>query len=400
MTPQDTAIELPAPAPGTPGPPCAYAALRADQPIARVRTPRGDSAWLVTRHEDVRAVLADPRLVRPLMSEWPPGRPAAEHAGLGVRTLLEMTGDQHARVRRIIAPLFSPRRVARYAPRVRALAERLAGGVEAAGPPADLVAGFTEPLPLMVLCDVVGFPYEERDRYLPLTDAVLRATALPLDEVLAALAALQEYVTELIERRRTDPGDDLLGELLAGVGTQTGLTREELVSFAASVLMAGYKTNVQHLGNALLTLLADPGRPRRLREAPELLPSAVEELLRHVPLMNAIVVTVATEDLTLCGRRIRAGEAVLPVIASANRDGAVFPDADRVDLERTPNPHLAFGHGPHYCPGGHLTRLQLRVALATLLHRFPGLELAVPADRLDWDEENPLRAPLALPVRW
>ncbi|MFC7328860.1 cytochrome P450 [Marinactinospora rubrisoli] len=400
MSIQETVIDVPAAEPGTPGPPCAYARLRADRPIARVRMPRGETAWLLTRYEDVRAALADPRLVRPLISDWPPNPHTTRRSDRRVRTLLEMTGERHAHVRRVIAPLFSPRRVAALAPRVRARADRLVDTLTAAGPPGDLVAGFAAPLPLMVLCDVVGFPYEERERYLPLTDAVLRATALPLDDVLAALADLQDYVTELIERRRAEPRDDLISELLTGVGTPGGLTGEELVSFAASMLMAGYKTNIQHFGNALLTLLADPRLPRRLRQAPDALPAAVEELLRHVPLMNAIVVTVATEDLTLCGQRIRAGEAVLPVIASANRDGAVFPDADRFDLARAPNPHLAFGHGAHYCPGGHLTRLQLRVGLETLLRRLPRLELAVPADTLGWDEENPLRAPLTLPARW
>ncbi|ATL67246.1 cytochrome P450 family protein [Nocardia terpenica] len=393
---QRAVIPVPAVEPGTAGPPCAYARLRAEQPVVEARLPNGETAWLLSRYEDARAAFADPRLVRPLLSAWPP-RDGADAPPPCLPTFLEMTGEQHKRVRRAVLPLFGRRRLEFMAPRIRAMAHRLIDAMVAEGNPADLVAHYVDPLPLQVLCETVGIPHEDREIYLPHTLTLLGAAGLSMEEVLTALYALQDYASELVSRREIEGGgDDYLGVLLAD-GT---LTRDDVVSFIVTMLMAGYKTNIQHTGNAMLTLLTHPEQLRRLRDEPEGIDTAVEELLRFVPLMNAINILVAEEDYVLHGRQIRAGDAVVPVPASANRDPAAFADPDLLDLTRKPNAHIAFGHGSHSCIGGHLSRLQLSVAVRVLLERLPDIALAVPADSIPWDESTPLRAPARLPVRW
>ncbi|MGK5639530.1 cytochrome P450 family protein [Streptomyces sp. URMC 126] len=409
-------MDVPAPEPGSAGSPCAYARLRAERPVVKARLPNGETGWLLSRYEDVRAAFADPRLIRPLLSAWPP-REGADAPPPCLPTFLEMTGEHHERVRRAVLPLFGRRRLEFMAPRVRAIAGELLDAMVAGAPDgtADLVPAFVEPLPLRVLCETVGLPYEDRDVYLPHTLALLGASGLTMDEVLAALYALQDYASDLIDRKERDgggheqggeqgkegQGGDYIRLLLAeSRRPDSGLTRDDVVSFVVTMLMAGYKTNIQHTGNALLALLSRPDELRRLRERPALIGTAVEELLRHVPLMNAINILVAREDFTLHGQRIRAGDAVVPVPAAANRDPAAFTDPDRLDLTRSPNAHVAFGHGPHACTGGHLTRLQLATAIEVLLERLPGIALAEPAAGLPWDESTPLRAPARLPVRW
>ncbi|MGW1072123.1 cytochrome P450 family protein [Streptomyces sp. NPDC002537] len=402
MSGTEALVPVPAVEPGTAGPPCAYARLREEQPVVKAQLPNGETGWLISRYEDARAAFADPRLIRPLLSAWPP-REGEDAPPPCLPTFLEMTGAHHERVRRTVLPLFGRRRLEFMEPRIRTMAEELIDEMTASagGGTADLIASYVEPLPLRVLCETVGLPHEDRGTYLPHTLTLLGAAGLSMDEVLAALYALQDYASELIGRKEGEEGDDYIHLLLAEsrrAGSE--LTRDDVVSFVVTMLMAGYKTNMQHTGNALLALLTHPEQLRKLRDDPEGIGTAVEELLRYVPLMNAINILVAKEDFTLHGQRIRAGDAVVPVPASANRDPAAFADPDRLDLTRTPNAHIAFGHGPHACTGGHLTRLQLGTAVQVLLERLPGIELAVPAESIPWDESTPLRAPARLPVRW
>ncbi|MFC4376310.1 cytochrome P450 [Nocardia halotolerans] len=394
-------VEVPAVTPGTAGPPCAYARLRDEKPVLRAQLPNGEMAWLISRYADVRAAFSDPRLERPLLSAWP--RSDGDDAPPPCPpTFLEMTGEHHARVRRTVAPLFGRRRLVFMVPRIRAMAEELIDTMVAgaADGTADLVASYVEPLPLRVLCETTGLPYEDRDTYLPHTLALLGAAGLTKTQVLDALNALQDYASALVAGK-DQAAEDYVGLLLTESRCpESDLTRDDVVSFIVTMLMAGYKTNTQHTGNALLALLTHPDELRRLREKPSEIGPAVEELLRYVPLMNAINILVAKEDFTLHDQHIRAGDAVVPVPASANRDPGAFTEPDRLDLTRSPNAHVAFGHGPHMCIGGHLTRLQLATTIQVLLERLPGIELTVPGDAIVWDESTPLRAPARLPVRW
>ncbi|MEV4741868.1 cytochrome P450 [Streptomyces sp. NPDC049555] len=403
MSRPETLIPVPEPEPGTAGPPCAYARLRTEAPVVKAQLPNGETGWLLSRYEDVRAAFADHRLVRPLMSAWPP-REGDDAPPPALPTFLEMTGEHHERVRRTVLPMFGRKRLEFMAPRIRSMAEELVDDMVAGADDgtADLVASYADPLPLRVLCETVGLPYEDRDVYLPHTLALLGASGLTMDEVLAALNALQDYAGDLISRKEKEgEGEDYIRLLLAESSRPGGeLSRDDVVSFVVTMLMAGYKTNIQHTSNALLVLLTHPEQLRMLREDPRRIPTAVDELLRYVPLMNAINILVATEDFTLHGQRIREGDAVVPVPASANRDPQAFADPDSLDLTRTPNAHVAFGHGPHACTGAHLTRMQLAIAIQVLLERLPGIELAAAADTLPWDESTPLRAPARLPVRW
>ncbi|WP_280465563.1 amino acid adenylation domain-containing protein [Nocardia brasiliensis] len=386
-------ISTPTADPGSTDPPSVYTRLRAEQPVVEAQLPNGETAWLLSRYEDVRAAFADPKLARPLLSAWPPRSGAAAPPPC-LPTFLEMTGEHHRRVRRAVLPLFGRRRLEAVAPRIEAMAHRLIDTMMAEGHSADLIASYTGLLPLKVLCETVGIPYEDRDRYVPHTLTLLGAAALPMERVLEALYALQDYSAQLLSRPRSE--EDVLRILLS----DSKLTRDDVVSFVVTMLMAGYKTNIQHAGHALFALLTHPEKMRRLRDAPEGIEAAVDELLRYVPLMNAINILVAKQDFVLHGTQICAGDAVVPVPASANRDPEAFVDPDRLDLTRTPNAHLAFGHGPHACLGGHLTRLQLGITVKVLLERLPGIELAVPAESIPWDESTPLRAPARLPVRW
>lgn len=398
-TPSGDTPPLPLAEPGTMGPPPAYERLRQHCPVSAVRTPMGARAWFVTRHEDVRALLADPRLIRPTINSWPPPPAGQAPSGPALVTMMEMEGPGHLALRRAVAEAFSASAVREWEPRIRAVADGLLDALEAASRPADLIAGYAEPFPLAVVCDLVGLPYADRGYFLPLADTALGAL-VTLEQGRAATEQLVRYVREVIDNKRRRPGNDVLSELVARQRAGD-LAEPDLVSFGLSMLVAGYRTSTMFIANAVLTFLTQPEARAALAAAGHrLAPAAVAELLRFLPVMNGTVVLVATEELEVRGQRIAAGEAVLPVIASANRDPEVFPEPARLDLTRAPNPHLAFGRGSHNCAGIHLARAELRIALERLFGRFPRLRLAIPAEELPWDDDSPSKSPDLLPVHW
>lgn len=392
-----TPLDHPVPPPGTMGPPVEFTWLREHCPVTRVRTPQGVPAWYVTRYEDVRDLIGDRRLIRPTIEQWP-SRPDGDGAGEpGLTTMMELEGPEHMALRRALSEWFSPRAVRGLLPAMRATADELLEGFAAGGRPGDLVAGFVEPFPLLVMCDLVGIPRQDAGYFLPLADVALGAL-ITLEEGRAASGRLRAYIESVIDAKRRSPADDILSDLVAA-HERGELTEESVRGFGLSMLVAGYRTSTMFLANAVVSLLADPARYARLRDEPGLMPTAVEELLRHTPVQNGVVVLLATEDIRLRGQTIRAGDAVLPVHAAANRDATVFPDADRLDLDRADNPHLTFGRGPHNCIGSHLARAQMTVGLAALLGRFPGLR-AAHGQEPAWDDASPAKSPLTLPVEW
>ncbi|MFH8409064.1 cytochrome P450 [Streptomyces sp. NPDC018019] len=377
------------------GPPPQYALLRRSCPLARVTTPFGAPAWYVTRYDDVRKLLADDRFIRPTINDWPLDADAAAR-GPGLVTMMELDGPRHAALRQALAKPFSIRATRRRRPALRATADRLLAQIAANGPPRDLVSGFFEPFPLLVMCELVGIPYAERATFLAAADTALGAL-VTLEEGRAATRLLRSYTASLLERRRRAPGGDLLSSLVEDC--DRGAVDEESVhAFGLSMLVAGYRTTTMFLANAALALLTEPDRYDRLVGDRALVPTAVEELLRFLPVQNGVIVLQARQDVTVHGRTIRAGEAVLPVVAAANRDERAFPEADRLVLDRQANPHLAFGRGPHNCIGAHLARTQLSVGLEALLDHFPRLRLT--GQPPTWEDHSPVRSPLTLQVTW
>ncbi|MFJ2304684.1 cytochrome P450 [Streptomyces sp. NPDC087787] len=395
--PEADVLDFPLPPPGTMGPPETCARLRESRPVTRVGLLMDATAWYVTRYEDVRALLADPRLIRPTINDWPPRPGPAADDGPGLVTMAELDGPRHLALRRSVAPAFSAGAVRDRLPRIRALADRLLEELAAGGPPGDLVAAFTEPFPLLVLCDLVGIPWQDRDWFLPVLDAALGGM-VTAEEGRRVTDLLRAYVAELIERKRSRPGDDVLTLLVRETGGGT-LTDDEVTAFGLSMLTVGFGISGFFLAGSVHTLLHRPDQWARLRDHRDLMPGAVEELLRYMPVMNGTVLLLATEDVEVGGQTVREGDAVIPVLASANRDESVFADAGRLDLCRADNPHLAFGRGTHNCVGAHLARAELTVGIEALLDRFPGLRPARGQQPL-WDDQSVTKSPLTLPVGW
>jgi len=360
----------------------------------------GDAAWIVTRYDDVRRVFADPRFSRAALN-----RPGAVRsmpvAGAIPELIVTVDPPDHTRLRKLVAPAFASRRIAATRPRIEQVSEELLDTMAAGGPPADLVAEYAIPLPLTIICELLGVPYGDRVRFSQWVGATLSSPDRTADEVRAAAARLMAYLAELIDVKRRKPAEDLLGGLIRARDGGDRLSDDEMVGFAVGLLVAGYETTASELAHGVLLLLRHPGQLAALRDDPARLPVAVEEVLRCVPLSNGLAaIRIATEDVELGGVVVRAGEAVLPLTASANRDRDVFTEPERFDLTRAPNPHLAFGHGVHHCLGAQLARLELTVGIAALLRRFPGLRLAVDDEDLTWKPAMALNVLAALPVAW
>lgn len=377
-----------------------YAELRASEPMTRVRMPYGGVAWLATRYEDIRAINADPCLSRaasrdrddvPRMTRDDNKRPS----------ILNTDPPDHTRLRRLVAKAFTARRMEALRPHLREMVGTALDGMIAQGPPADLVADLALPLPVGVICELLGVPYDDRDRFRAWSDGVLSTTALPPDEIQKCYTDLSAYLAGLVARRREEPTGDLLGTLVVARDEEDRLSEEELVTFGVTLLVAGHETTANQIGNFVYTLLTHPDQLAALYRRPELVPQAVEELLRFIPLgSGGGFPRIATEDIEIGGVTVRKGEAVFVSTPSANRDESVFADPDRLDVTREDNPHMAFGHGVHHCLGAQLARLELCEALSAILDRLPDLRLARPADELPWKIGLRVRGLRALPVTW
>ncbi|MFC3997334.1 cytochrome P450 [Nocardiopsis sediminis] len=376
----------------------AYAEVR-DGPLVRVRLAYGDDAWLVTRYQDVKTVLSDLRFSRAaaVRSDEPRARPLRMRPDV----ILSMDPPDHTRLRRLVAKAFTARRVAALHPRTEGIADRLVGEMLAAGAPADLVERFSVPLVIAVICELLGVPFEDRSRFRVWCEAIVATTAYTPGEVQEHTDALRAYVAELIELRRAEPADDLITGFVEARDDHDRLSEAEMVSLAMTLLITGQGATVSQIPNFVYALLIREGAWARLVADPDLIPAAVEELTRHVPLGEASdMARYALEDVELSGGTVRAGEAVIPFISVANRDPAVFDDPEEVVLDREYNPHLGFSHGVHHCLGAQLARQELRVALRVLTRRCPRLRFAVPEPELPWKTGSLARGLTALPVSW
>ncbi|WP_433733114.1 cytochrome P450 [Nocardia sp. CA-129566] len=377
-----------------------FALLRREEPISRIRLPYGGDGWLVTRYEDVKHVLADPRFSRAAAVDREDIPRATPEPARG-NSLLSMDPPEHTRLRKLVVKAFTGRRVQALRPRAQQIADQRLDEIERSGPPADLVQLLALPLPVTVICEMLGVPAQDQHRFRDFSDTVLSTTAHTREQISAARAGLEAYLTELVAQRREQPTDDLLGALVAARDDEDRLSEAELVNLGIGLLIAGHETTANQIANFTYVLLTEPGHWELLCGRPELVPSAVEDLLRYVPLgSGGSFPRIATQDLELGGVTIRAGESVFVNTQAANRDEAVFDDPEQLDLTRERNPHMAFGHGAHHCLGAQLARVELQVALDSLLRRFPTLRLAVPIEDVPWKSGLLVRGPKALPVSW
>lgn len=375
-----------------------YTYLLEHEPLSRVRLRYGEDAWLVVRHVDVRTVLADPRFSRAASLTRDEPRVSPETPDRGI---MDMDPPEHSRLRRLVAKAFTAHRVEQLRARVQEIADDLLDRMVEAGPPADLVDGFALPLPVTVICELLGVPYGDRAEFQGWSQALMSTTSLTPEQRRADLGKLSGYMAGLVAQRRREPTADLLGALVLARDQQDKLSEAELLFLAMGLLAAGHETTASQIPNFVYVLLNHPEQMGLLQGAPELMPGAVEELMRYVPLTaGPTIPRYATEDVGLSGGTVGAGDPVFVSRSAANRDPRVFADPDRLDLTRAPNPHVGFGHGVHHCLGAHLARLELQVALGSLLHRFPGLRFAVDERELRWKTGMFLRGLQALPVAW
>ncbi len=373
-----------------------YGQLRDTEPLARVKLPHGEEGWLLTRYDDVRLALSDPRfsLAQAAVRDTPRMGPTRIGA-----ILTDLDPPDHTRLRRLLAHAFTVRRVEQLRANAERLAAELLDDMEKAGPPVDLVTAYAVPLPGLMVCDLLGVPYDDRDHFQHLVAAFMSITALTDEEKMSRLGELAGYLAGLAEQRRAHQEDDLISALVVAQEEGDRLTADELVQLTVLLLGAGYDSTAAHIANSVHTLLQFPDQADLLRSRPELMPNAVEELLRWIPAqeISDILPRYALEDVELSGGTVLAGEPVLLAKHAANRDPRQYPDPDRFDVTRNAKGHLTFGYGPHHCIGAQLARMDLQVALTAILERFPGLRLA---GDVRWRTGLAMRGPLALHVSW
>lgn len=381
-----------------------YARLRATAPVYPVTLPDGRTAWLVTRYDDVAAVLKDERFAKDPLNALSPQQHARQpwipaFARPLTRSMLDVDPPDHTRLRGLVHKAFTPRLVERMRPRIQALCDRLLDQARGRAR-LDLIRAYAQPVPTTVIAAMLGVPVADRPRFQRWSQALLLAGASRWGVLRAVphVWLFLRYVRRLIRARRAQPRDDLISALAQAEEAGQRLSEDELVAMIVLLLVAGHETTVNLIGSGTLALLVYPEQLRRLRQNPGLMPSAVEELLRFTSPVETATERYARQEVPIAGVTIPRGGLVLAVIASANRDERQFASPDRLDVTRTPNRHLAFGLGAHFCLGAALARLEGQLALATLLRRAPGLRLAAEPEALRWRPGLVLRGLEGLPV--
>jgi len=360
----------------------------------------GDEVVLLTRYQDVRQVLSDHRFSRQLTAP-DAARVSADEGVTFDETPTPATGPGHLRWRRLVGSTFSARRMAAIRPRIAAMAEQLLDEMLAEGQPADLIRGFGFPLPVWVICDLLGLPTADRDRFAYWSSTMLNVTHHSREEIDTALAEFDDYLLTHIAAKRAAPADDLLSELITVADAEDGrLSEAELISTGQILLAAGHETTANMIGKMIAMLLADRRRWDQLRTDESLIASAVEESLRFDANFGFGIPRYLSEPIEVAGSSLPRGTTVVCNVSAANRDEQTFAGTESMNLSRSPNPHLAFGVGPHSCLGQALARVELQVALEVLLRRVPTLDLAVAVDDLDRREGLIVGGLVELPVRW
>ncbi len=378
------------------------AKLRSGAPVTRIELFFREDAgttWLVTGYEEARQVLGDAAHFLNAPDGGKPEGRSRDDGGPGEAQgfLLGMDPPDHTRVRRMLTGEFTVRQMRRLQPRIDAIVTGLLDDMERAGPPADLMQSFALPIPSLVICELLGVPYADRAGFQRRSELRMDMSRSPEERAAFGAQSLR-YMFKLVKLQRADPGDDVLGMLVRDHGDE--LTDRELVAIGDLMLGAGHETTASMLGLGTALLLVNPDQLALLRDGPSVADRAVEELLRYVSIIHTPVPRTAKTDVVIGGQLISAGDRVLCSVPVANRSGDFGDDMDRLDLSRDPVPHLAFGHGVHYCIGAHVARMEMRTAFPALLRRFPSLSLAVPIEEVQFRTSSPVYGLESLPVTW
>lgn len=385
-------------------PPDLYAWARQNRPVTQVTLPTGRPAWLVTRYDDVRSILSDPRVSA---DSRLPGFP--HYADIAKRpdeerALLRMDPPEHTVIRRMIAPNFIVKRMEALRPRIQRLVDDTIDHMLTLPQPVDLVKEFALPIPSTVLSWILGVHAEDAPFFNNASEEILGGTAGDpngFEKALKAFDALIGYIAGLVDEKdaASDPGDDILGQMV--LAARDGrCTRQDIINTGFTLAIAGHDTTASMSAMGVATLLLHPDQLAEVKADPKLYPATIEELLRYLTVVHLIVQRVAIEDIEIGGVTIPAGEGILPLNLSANRDDAHYPDAATFDIHRGARDHFAFGYGIHQCIGQPLARVELQIIFETIFRRLPTLQLAGPLEDAQFKLWMPIHGLYSLPVTW
>ncbi|MDQ7803774.1 cytochrome P450 [Amycolatopsis sp. A133] len=384
-------------------PPPAYEKLREAGPVQRVKLQSGQEAWALTRLEDVRQMLTDPRFSS---DRFNPGFPFLTREGRPVRrtnftaSLINMDPPEHGAARREVVGEFTVKRMKALQPRIQQIVDEHIDAILAGPKPADLVSALSLPVPSLVICEQLGVPYADHD-FFQVRSSTLLNREVGQDVRVKAVDELQGYLDRLVTAKEANPTDDLLGRQILKQREEHGdVAHDELVSLAFLLLLAGHETTANMISLGTVALLENPDQLAIIKNDPGKTLDAVEELLRYFTIAEFATSRVAAEDVEIGGQLIRAGEGVLGLSYSGNRDETAFENADELDLERGARHHVAFGFGPHQCLGQNLARMELQIVFDTLFRRIPELKLAAPVDQLPFKHDSSIFGLYCLPVTW
>ena len=376
-------------------------AIRDAVGVQKIVTPLGLPAYLVTRYGDVKAALADPER---FSNRKPPGWGAdstavttEEHAQLSAGNLLGIDPPEHQRLRRMLTPEFTIRRMKRLESRIVEIVDQHLDAMEQAGSPADLVASFALPIPSLVICELLGVPYDDREDFQRRSSRQLNFR-IPTTERFAEQRASREYMMTLVQRARRKPGEDMLGMLVREHGTE--VSDYELVGIGGLLLLAGHETTSNMLSLGTIALLQHPDQLAAVRDDPDAVGSAIEELLRYLSVVQNAIPRITTSEVEVGGVVIPAGHLVILSLPAGNHDPHFIHAPDAFDISRGAPGHLAFGHGVHHCLGAPLARMEMRIAFPALLRRFPHLALDEELTDVPFRELNLIYGAESLKVRW
>jgi len=377
--------------------------LRAEGPVREVRLPHGLKVWLVTRYEDAKIALTDPRISKNVQAGGhvfdlhspEPGRRRPDNSFAA--NMLNMDPPDHTRVRKLVTKAFTARRIELMRPRVQEIAAELIAKLND-GDEVDLLEAFAFPLPITVICELLGIPIDNRDEFREWTNTLL-SFGTP-ERIAEASGKMAQFLIGHVDRvANAEPDDTFFSALVHADESGDRLNHHELVSMAFLLLVAGHETTVNLIGNAVLALLRNPDQLQILKDRPELIPASTEEFLRLEGPVNIATFRYTAEPVEIGGVTIPAEELVMVSLIAANRDPEKYENADQLDVTRSAQGHVAFGHGIHFCLGAPLARLEFDVALTQLLARFPKLELAAEPETLVWRDSTLIRGLHTLPVR-